>query len=172
MTRDRSITLILSGIGLVTVVCGLVLGGNPLAARREQRDEERSLRLSRASSILHGAYSINETLPTTTEAYLDLLEGAGFTTPGAPISDIPDYRLLGNETYELCITFEEQSRLSGFRFSQPTIQSEETPDFWSHSAGRTCYTVRIPGWVKTDAAAKKAANASSTTPTPVRSANP
>lgn len=143
-----------------------------MAARREQRDEERSLRLSRASSILHGAYSTNEILPTTTKAYLDLLEGAGFASPGAPISDIPDYRQLGNEIYELCMIFEEQSRLSGVRFSQPSIQSEETPDFWSHPAGRTCYTVRIPSWVKMDAAAKKAANTSSTTPTPVRSANP
>lgn len=172
MNRDRSITLILGSVGLVTVICGLVLGGNPVTARRGQRDEERSLRLSRASSILNGAYSNTGALPGNTEAYLNLLQTAGFATPEAPVSDIPDYRQLGDETYELCITFEEQSHMGGVRFSQPTIQTEETPDFWSHDAGRTCYTARIPSWVKMDAAAKKAANTSSTSPVPEHSTNP
>lgn len=172
MTRDKAIAVVLIGIGTLTVACGLLLGGNPVTARRERRDQERSTRLVQINSALQGAFSLQAKLPTSTEAYVQIVTDAGISTDSGPISEIPSYKLLTDETYELCAEFEGASHASLTTRPRTSSIPEESPDFWSHGTGRTCYKLQIPSWVKTEATTRKAATASSTPPIATPSINP
>ncbi len=162
MSRDRIIAAALSGVAIVTVICGLWLGGNPISARKERRDSERSMQLSQTASLLHTTYTERLTLPTSTEAYLDLRAKNPNGLAMASISEVPDYRWLNSDTYELCMTFETASNRPLSGLTRPALTPEESPDFWAHAAGRTCYLSRLPSWVMQDAATR----ASSTRPKP------
>ena len=144
MNRDQRIASALGVVGLVTLVCGLALGGNPLAARRERRDQDRSARLSQASSAIQNIYVTQRHIPTSTEAYIEALQATGMFPRELPIAALPEYRSLGPDTYELCDTFETSIQNQHGSLVRPGLYPEEFPDFWSHDAGKQCYTVRVP----------------------------
>lgn len=174
MTRDRLIALVLGTVGVVTAVCGLILGGNPATARREQRDQRRAEQLSQVNNLINNEYALTMAIPTSTEAYRTLIETRGMPNDSSFL-EIPDYRFLGSDSYELCTTFEAETGLSRVKTTPlppPGIQAEESPQFWTHGTGRTCYSVRVPSWIKTEANTRKTTNPAPVTPIQLNSPNP
>ena len=45
-----------------------------------------------------------------------------------------EYRTLGEETYELCATFDRES---------PAPTGRSSTDFWRHEAGRQCFELNV-----------------------------
>ncbi len=152
MSRDRIIAAVLSGVAVVTVLCGFVLGGNPVTARQERRDEDRSSKLTATATLLQSMYVNTRTLPTSTEAYLQLLAEHPKAFSPSLVEEVPEYRWISAEAYELCMTFETASNRLVFALTRPGFPPQESPDFWAHPQGRTCYPSRIPTWVLQDAA--------------------
>jgi hypothetical protein len=152
MSRDRIISVALSGVAIITVLCGFILGGNPVTARQERRDADRSSTLSETAMLLHNTYVSTRTLPTSTEAYVRLLAERPGALPSSRANEIPEYRWISAEAYELCMTFETDSHRPASAVTRPGLPPQESPDFWAHTQGRTCYPSRIPSWVLQDAA--------------------
>lgn len=144
MNRDQRIASALGVVGILTLVCGLALGGNPLAARRELRDQDRSARLSQASSAIQNIYITQQHVPTSTEAYTEALRATGVLPNEPTLADLPEYQSLGADTYTLCDTFETSIQNQHGSLIRPGVHPEEYPDFWSHNAGKQCYTIRVP----------------------------
>ena len=160
-------------IGIITITIGLLLGATPQQARRETRDEQRSQGLSQIQSILTNQFNANARLATAAE-YRDLYSQNLLSFgKGHPFSLEPaTYRIITDTSFELCTSFETAKNNGGSMAptTSPvgaTYPPSESPFYWSHPIGKTCYTVSISQLVTEQAKQQKLqATQASTTTTP------
>ncbi len=111
------------------VIAGIYLLGSPLEERARRLDERRVEDLSGISQAIDVYWTRQSSLP----ASLDRLRpetGANVTIVD-PVRGAPyEYRLLEGGKYELCASFEGESRETAGRLNAA---------FWTHRAGRQCF---------------------------------
>lgn len=163
-------------IGLVTVILGFVAGGTPAQARREARDQLRSGGLSNVSGSVNSFYTMQNRLPTQDEYQSFYSDRTRLWLDGNHpfLSDHPSYRAINPTSYELCTTFESERKntvntigMEPATISKPGVYSypaTESPSFWDHPVGKTCYSVVIPYYTLEEAHRRFTTTSTSTTP--------
>ena len=111
------------------VIAGIYLLGSPSEERARRLDERRVQDLSGISQAIDVYWTRQSNVPSS----LDQLRsetGANITVTD-PLTNAPyEFRLLEEGKYELCASFEGDSRESEGRFGA---------GFWTHRAGRQCF---------------------------------
>ena len=110
------------------VVAGVYLLGSPVEERARRLDERRVQDLSGIAQAVDLYWTRESRLPASLEQ-LRTDTGAGITVADPSTGAPYDYRQLEDEKYELCASFEGDSRDSN-RFDN---------GFWTHRAGRQCF---------------------------------
>ena len=125
----------IAGVASIAVVAaavavGLLSTGSPTEQRALRLDDRRVQDLRRFSQAVDVRWSAMQTLPSGSS---ELLDGRYLSSlPVDPSTDLPyDYRIVGPREFELCATFDRPSRPEAVR------------DFWSHDAGRACFTFDV-----------------------------
>lgn len=144
VSRDQWIGVSAAILMLATVIAGVLLGGGPETARREQRDQRRVEALSMTQSAIEYSYQTSRSVPTSTET----LERArtSFTHEQIPTELWPRYTFSSTTAYSLCTVFETSST-NGGTISRP-YKETWPPDFWNHGQGETCYSLTIPLYLR------------------------
>jgi type II secretory pathway pseudopilin PulG len=134
---------------LVIVVClavaivligGFMLAGSPQTARQQQIDMIRSNNLMQISSLVDSYQSQTKTLPSDLSAlYQATNDTTGFVDPAS--LQPYEYTAKGDTSFELCAVFDRESQADANGY---LAQPSGLPNFYQHSAGRTCFTVNIP----------------------------
>ncbi|HSN82818.1 MAG TPA: hypothetical protein VLS88_09595 [Polyangiales bacterium] len=127
--RIGSGVLVVVSVVVIGVVAGGVwLMGSPGEQRVLKLDERRIDDLQSIAHQIHVYWNRYHALPEELEA---LGAEPGFAPiPTDPIHDQPyDYRLLGQESYELCAVFDRPSRYA-------------PGSVWTHEAGRYCFKLK------------------------------
>jgi hypothetical protein len=120
---------------VVTVVvaaaigAGIYLLGSPAEERARRLDARRVQDLSGIARAVDVYWTRNARLPASLEA-LRTETGANITIVDPVTGATYEFRPLERENYELCATFEGESRDSN---------REVDAGFWSHRAGRQCF---------------------------------
>jgi hypothetical protein len=118
------------GAVVAAVAAGLFVVGSPAEQRLLRFDEQRIFGLRQMSQAAGSRWAQEQRLP---DSAADLVDGVYLSRlPRDPSSDEPhEYRVTGPRQYEVCAVFDRPSRpdLSG--------------DFWSHEAGRRCFTFTV-----------------------------
>jgi hypothetical protein len=138
MRRPRhDVLLLLFGLTVVlAVLAGLWLVESPGVARELRLDQRRAQDLgllrNAIARYVENAGGLPERLSTLTADPVRL------TLPDDPLTGRPyEYRVLDEEHYELCATFQRGS---------PAAAAAEGGDrFARHAAGRDCFTVSLDG---------------------------
>lgn len=142
------------GIGLITVILGLTLGGSPEQARREKRDEQRTQQISSIRNEIDQFYSVNRRLPRQDEfdsLYRSAIRNYGYGIAAGTLEP-PTYITTGPSTYETCVTFETDRDSKNANVRPAYLNGKylypesDYPDTYTHPEGKTCYAVRISGY--------------------------
>ncbi len=114
------------------IAAGLYLSGSPTEQRLLRLDERRVSDLRTLANALSRHVTETGRLPDTLDA---LVDGRRLTRlPSDPASEEPyAYVVTGSHAFELCADFDRESA--------PRMQG----DFWSHSAGRACFSFDYSG---------------------------
>jgi hypothetical protein len=116
------------------VAGGLLLVGSPGEARLKRLDDQRVADLRRISSAVALYRTRTGTLPASLDAVRT--QGAWRTPPRDPETDQAyEYRVLVDNRYELCATFD--------RLSDEERPLWSTDVFWAHTSGRQCFPVDV-----------------------------
>ena len=112
---------------VAAVIAGLVISGSPREQRLLRADDERVNDLQRLSRVIERYYRETESLPEDLQA---LLNGwISQEIPRDPATDVAyGFERVDGTAYRLCADFSLESL--------PTRQ----PEFWSHAAGRECFS--------------------------------
>ena len=115
---------------VAAVIAGLWFTGSPAEQRRLRLDEQRVNELSQLSSAVQRRWDRERRLPDRAD---DLVDGQFLTRlPTDPSTREPyEYRVTGARQFEVCATFNRQSR------------PELAGDFWFHEAGYRCFTFDV-----------------------------
>ena len=129
MTAAKALGSLLAAVVAAAVLGAILVSGTPSEVRTRRLDERRVEDLTWLSQGVKAFHSRESAMP----ASLDDLEAAGFI--GASRVDPEhgtdyEYRVLDGTRYELCATFAADGRPA--RVNQV---------FWSHRAGRVCFTL-------------------------------
>jgi hypothetical protein len=112
---------------IAAVLAGLSMLGSPAEQRSLRLDERRVTDLRMLAGAVERYWGERRELPARAEDVVD-----GRTTTRLPLDpeskQVYEYRATGPGHYELCATF-----------SRPSL-TEEANDFWSHAAGRRCFS--------------------------------
>lgn len=116
--------------GIVAVIAGVIVAGTPAEGRLQRLDRVRAGDLRSIATSIDAFWQRHERLPDSL--------GELVVDPRAQVSiEDPDneqeyeYRILGEDSYELCAVFELAS-----------IPNNRAPDaFWLHDAGRHCFSL-------------------------------
>ncbi len=137
----RSLLLAVSTAVLLAVIAGFLALGTPQDERRRRLDEVRVDDLRALSSALAAHFDRTGALPTTLAA-LDLRArkpSASFDPAGRGAFG---YAALDDSSFQVCATFDEESRVDPARFAY---------DPWFHGAGPECFRFRVGRVVAPDA---------------------
>ena len=129
MSRAQVTGAVVTVAVTAAVIAGIYVLGSPLDERARRLDERRVEDLSGISQAIDVYWTRQSTLP----ASLDRLrpETGANVTVGDPVTGAPyEYRTVEGGKYELCATFEGESRETAGR---------PTAGFWTHLAGRQCF---------------------------------
>jgi hypothetical protein len=116
--------------GIAAIVAGVMVAGTPAEGRMQRLDRVRAGDLRAIATSIDAFWQRQERLPDSL--------GELVADPRAQVSvDDPDteqeyeYRILGEDSYELCAVF-----------ALASIPNNRAPDaFWLHSAGRHCFSL-------------------------------
>ena len=152
VSRDTTIVLGLSLGALILIIIGFVLGGSPWEARALRRDEQRTQLLQHVQNQVFQQYRETSIL-LTQEAYATRSWADPFYHRSISLYGAPEYRVVGDRSFELCSTF-ERSRGTNFpsrefvpftesvtRDQESVIRSASYVDFQQHPVGRACWTI-------------------------------
>lgn len=129
----KRILVVATSVVVVSVIAAIIIIGSPTEGRFQQLDSGRlsDLRGIMAASDLY--WSRNDRLPSSLEELAeDPRTGVNTIDPGS--AESYDYRVLDEDTYELCAVFDRES-------ADPPSRS--AADFWRHAAGRQCFTLEV-----------------------------
>ena len=126
--RTQRVAAWASGLAVAgAVAAGLSIIGKPSEQRLVRLDERRVMDLRMLTNAVNRYRGQRQELPARAE---DVVDGQITTRlPLDPESRQPyDYRVIDAGHYEVCATFSRRSR-------------EPPADFWSHEAGRRCFSL-------------------------------
>lgn len=125
---------------IISIVLGFVIVGSPTTARERQYDERRISDLQSIQWQIVNYWQSKEQLPQSLNQLNDPI--SGYTLPLDPETGMSyEYTATGSAAFELCATFDQQSRDTEASMVKPT--SGVTDDSWMHDTGRTCFTRTI-----------------------------
>ena len=126
----------------VTVGVGIFVGGLPGSQRSAGIDDNRISDLRNIHSAIGQHWSRNGELPETLE---DLQGPNSFIRDiRDPVTEVPyEYRVLGDDQYELCASFDTDSANSALGRRQ--LEGSFAEQFWNHGAGRQCFNLEPEG---------------------------
>jgi hypothetical protein len=125
---------------LLVLAIGLFSAGSPRTARFEEIDRRRVTEIQQISNSVEGYYRERRELPGTLDSLLRF-PSTYVESVQDPVTHRPyEYRTVDSTTYELCATF-DGANPSDRRFAPGRPDS---PGFWRHGRGHTCYTLVIP----------------------------
>src|SRR5690242_6309144 len=127
-TRARFAGTIVTVAVTAAVVAGVYLLGSPAEGRARRLGERRGQELSGVAQAVDLYWTRESRLPASLEE-LRSATGAGITLADPSTGTPYDYRSLEDGNYELCASFEGESRDSN-RFDN---------GFWTHRGGRQCF---------------------------------
>lgn len=128
---------VLAGVVLLVVaavvVGGFLVVGSPAEARLRRLDDRRVSDLRRLVGAVNLYWTRKHALPDSIDAAIT--EGSWDVRPVDPGTSQPyEYRVIKAAEFELCASFDRASQ-GGL----PTVRDDP---FWSHPAGRQCYTMK------------------------------
>ena len=129
----KRILVAATSVVVVSVIAGIIIVGSPTEGRLQQLDFGRisDLRGIMAASDLY--WSRNERLPSSLEELAeDPRTVVNTVDPGS--AESYGYRVLSGDNYELCATFDRESR-------DPPGRS--AADYWRHGVGRQCFELEV-----------------------------
>lgn len=131
MPASRQTAFLALGISAVAaaIVAALVVLGPPREHRARRMDERRVDDLTSLGRATDLYWSRHGKLPANLG---DLAPEPGWdlATQDPETQQLYEYRVLGDDRYELCA-----------RFQQPSARP--SPTFWSHPAGRHCFALEV-----------------------------
>lgn len=127
----------LVGLAIAVVVIALVSGvivlGPPSEERARRLDDRRVEDLRGIALALDLYWSRHQRLPTSLDE-LSRESGVSISSSDPGTTQLYDYRVLDDTTYELCAHFQRDS-------SEPSQRVSES--FWYHGAGRRCFQPKV-----------------------------
>ena len=140
-TQRASSTGMLAPLGalgaLLTIVAGLWFAGSPQQERRRSLDQRRIGDLNMLAEAIDAYTRENLVLPASLDQVVDFrfsqVRSIRDPETGAPY----DYAGLDSLRYQLCATFELPDTAA-------VTEYERGSRFWSHGAGRQCFTITLP----------------------------
>ena len=118
---------------VVSIIAGVILVGSPAEGRLQRLDSTRIEDLRGIMSAMDSYWDRNERLTTSLDELAeDPRTRVNTVDPGSAQSY--EYRVLGEETYELCATFDRES---------PPPTGRASADFWRHGVGRQCFELNV-----------------------------
>ena len=120
-------------IVVVSIIAGVILVGSPSESRLERLDSTRIEDLRGIMVATDAYWDPNARLPTSLDELAeDQRTRVNTIDPGS--AESYEYRVLGEETYELCATFDRES---------PPPTGRASADFWRHGVGRQCFELNV-----------------------------
>ena len=127
------IPTVATAVVVVSIVAGVIMIGSPVEGRLQRLDSGRISDFRGVMSASDLFWSRNERLPESLSKLAEDPRTSNNTVdPGT--AEPYEYRAVGDDTYELCATFDRAS-------SEPP--GRPTSDFWRHSAGRQCFRLEV-----------------------------
>lgn len=133
----RQAMWVVVAVMVAVIIGGFFLAGSPQQQRAYRLDDQRVNDLANIQGQVIYTYQSKEVLPASLDALQD--EISGYTVPVDPETKQPyAYRVTGTNTFELCATFNQESRENGKSRAVPE-PSFYTNDTWEHAAGTACF---------------------------------
>ena len=120
--------MVVAAVGAAAIVAGIAILGSPSAARARRLDQRRVQDLSGVAQGIDLYWTRRSSLPRSLDE-LRTETGADITISDPATSAAYEFRPLPDSRYQLCATFEGESRDS----------ERGGAGFWSHRAGRQCF---------------------------------
>ncbi|PIR87496.1 MAG: hypothetical protein COU11_00070 [Candidatus Harrisonbacteria bacterium CG10_big_fil_rev_8_21_14_0_10_49_15] len=129
----------------IIVIGAFFVFGSPATARLRLQDQDRVNHLEVIQSQLLYRWQVSDELPQTLSELEDPL--VGFRAPADPVTGEPyEYTKTGGLSFELCATFALPASEQSQSYPKPIMRDmavSEMGDFWTHDAGRQCFTRTI-----------------------------
>ncbi len=118
---------------VIAVIAGIVVIGSPAEGRFQALDTGRIADLQGIMEASDDYWARNERLPASLEELArDARTDVNTIDPGTALPY--DYRVLGEDTYQLCASFDRPSQ---------NPPSRSAADFWRHGAGQQCFELEV-----------------------------
>jgi hypothetical protein len=153
-THEKESKLYAAGAG-AAVIAVLVLGffnsDTPKEAREMRLDQQQIDSLSDMEWRISDHFQINKSLPSDIETLY-----VGIEAPKAPEDRKSyEYKIIDEDTYELCATFAKPSMQNGNNIARPAMSATEALknpyNNWDHGEGRTCFERTVIDYSKPQA---------------------
>ena len=129
----KTMVAIATTLVVVSIIAGVILVGSPAQGRLERLDRGRIEDLEGIMRAMDLYWSRSERLPASLEELVaDPRVEVNTRDPGS--AEPYEYYPLDEDTYELCASFDRESRAPGRR---------APADSWSHGAGRNCFVLTV-----------------------------
>ena len=129
----KPILIVATVVVVVSVIAGIIVIGSPTEGRFQQLDLGRIADLREIMEATDLFWSREERLPSSLEELAeDPRTSVNTIDPGS--AEAYAYRILDEDTYELCATFDRES------VGPP---GRSAADFWRHPAGRQCFELEV-----------------------------
>jgi hypothetical protein len=129
LSLGTGILVVATAVVVVSVVAGIVVVGSPAEGRLEQLDSGRMEDLRGIMSAIDFTFAMDSVLPPSLD---DLAENPRMKVNTLDPGTLRpyEYRVLDDDSYELCATFDREG-------SEP--EGRAATAFWAHPAGRHCF---------------------------------
>ena len=121
------------GVVVVAVVSGLIVLGPPSEQRARRLDDRRVEDLRGITRAVDLYWTRHGRLPASLDE-LSRESGVNINSHDPGTTQLYDYRVLGDKTYELCAHFQRDL---------PEPSQRVGKGFWSHGAGRQCFQPEV-----------------------------
>lgn len=134
---------VISLLVTAAAVTGLVISGSPSLERARRLDERRVSDLQQMSYAMDQFWNIEKRIPNSIDELRSqrdvYLQGVADPETGEPY----EFNIKGDKSFELCANFLTSSTASEPKSPEPYYSRNGGNDFWSHPAGRQCYTLEV-----------------------------
>lgn len=122
-------------LALVFIVTGFMFAGSPNEVRKEKRDQERVYDLQNIQQSVVTYWQEKGTLPENLDQTINPLSGRSI--PVDPNGNDYVYKKIGDQTFELCATFETEDHEGEKSITRYPYM--ETNSFFEHGIGEICF---------------------------------
>jgi hypothetical protein len=130
VSGKRALVIALVIVVALVVIRGIMIIGSPSEERTRRIDSRRVSDLQRISQAITVYYTRHQRLPSSL-GELGAEPGMTIATADSENARPYEFRGIDAERYELCASFARE------------MPRGAAADFWSHGAGRQCFTVKV-----------------------------